>query len=56
MHFINPLGDNPGETCHFPGVGGWDGKKNANVLDAIKNVTSVLQRWVDKDASEAAAE
>jgi len=55
LHYANPLGDDPGETCNFPGKGGWDGKKNANVLDAIKNVTSVLQRWVDKEASEAAA-
>src|SRR5260221_5603989 len=55
MHYINPLGDNPGKTCRFPGTGGWDGKKDINVLDAVKNVTSVLQRWVDKDASDAAA-
>jgi hypothetical protein len=55
MHYINPLGDNPGKTCRFPGAGGWDGKKNINVLDAIKNVTTVLQRWVDDDASSAAA-
>jgi hypothetical protein len=55
MHYVNALGDNPGQSCHFPGVGGWDGKKNVNVLDAIKNVTGILQSWVHKDASDEAA-
>lgn len=55
MHFINPVDDNPPDECPFPGARGWDGKENANVLDAIKNTTSVLQRWVDKKASDAAA-
>ena len=55
MYYINPLDDNPTEECLFPGTKGWDGQKNQNVLDAIKNTTSVLQRWVDRDANDAAA-
>jgi len=55
MHFINPLDDHPPKTCLFPGVRGWEGKQFINVLDAVKNTTSLLEKWVDKDASDKVA-
>jgi len=56
LHYVNPVDDHPSQSCLFPGAGKWEGKRQANILDAVKNVTSVLQRWVDKDASDNAAE
>jgi len=32
------------------------GPKNANVLDAVKNMTDVLQHWVQHETSDTVAE
>ncbi len=56
LHFVNAVDDNPPQNCLFPGARGWAGDPHSNVLDAIKNVTNVLESWVDKKASDGAAE
>ena len=56
MHYVNPVDDHPSKDCPFPGPGGWVGPKNANVLDAVKNMTNVLQRWVKHETSHTVAE
>ena len=56
MHYVNPVDDHPSKECPFPGPNGWKGPKNANVLDAVKNMTSVLQGWVRHDTSDEVAE
>src|SRR4051812_13964862 len=55
MHYINPLDDHPSASCLFPGTRGWDGDKFINLLDATKNVSSILQNWVNHEASDKAA-
>jgi len=55
MHFINPLDDHPSKTCLFPDIRGWDGKQSINVLDGVKNTTSLLEKWVDREASDKVA-
>jgi hypothetical protein len=47
LHFIGALGDCPGSHCTYPGERGWAGKENINVLGAVRNVTGILERWVD---------
>lgn len=56
LHYVNPVDDHPSQRCIFPGVRGWDGQLHINILDAVKNVTNVLQRWVDREVSDGAAE
>lgn len=46
LHYIGALDDYPSETCLFPGKRGWAGRKDLNVLSAVKNVTGILERWV----------
>lgn len=60
LHFVNAVADHPPQLCPFPGPKGWEGRQNANVLSAIRNVTDSLTRWVaggsdqsDPIASEA---
>ena len=55
MHYIAPLDDKPPRNCPFPGPGGWVGPKNANVLDAVKNMTNVLQLWVQGETNHTVA-
>ena len=55
LHYANAVDDFPSKTCAFPGTQGWAGSKGGNVLDAIKNVTGVLEDWVGHDASDGAA-
>jgi hypothetical protein len=46
LHYIGALDDHPSDTCLFPGERGWAGKKGANVLGAIRNVTGILEDYV----------
>jgi hypothetical protein len=55
MHYVGGVDDFPPNNCAYPGASGWEGKKEINVLDAIKNVTGLLQNWVHKDASDDTA-
>jgi len=50
-----PSGRPPTKDLLFPGVRGWDGKQFINVLDAVKNTTSLLEKWVLKEASDKVA-
>ncbi|EGN92499.1 hypothetical protein SERLA73DRAFT_190981 [Serpula lacrymans var. lacrymans S7.3] len=47
LHYIGAVDDYPSETCAFPGERGWEGKNDINVLNGIRNVTGVLEDWVD---------
>lgn len=55
LHYVGALDDHPSDTCAFPGTRGWAGKQGANVLDAVKNTTDLLQEWVNHDASDVVA-
>lgn len=45
LHYIGAVGDYPSATCAFPGSQGWEGRTHINVLNAIRNTTSVLQEF-----------
>ncbi|EKM56607.1 uncharacterized protein PHACADRAFT_183223 [Phanerochaete carnosa HHB-10118-sp] len=47
MHYVGALGDHPSETCLFPGARGWAGKRDVNVLGAVRNMTEVLVGYID---------
>lgn len=47
FHYVGGIGDNPPQTCAFPGKNGWAGKRGVNVLEGIRNVTSHLEQWVE---------
>jgi hypothetical protein len=47
LHFINALDDHPSQTCQFPGERGWAGKSGENVFGGIKNVTGILEDWME---------
>ena len=55
LHYIGALDDHPSDTCAFPGPRRWAGSQGINVLDGIKNTTSLLQAWVEEDATDAVA-
>ncbi|KAF8880460.1 phospholipase C/P1 nuclease domain-containing protein [Gymnopilus junonius] len=55
LHYIGALDDHPSDTCAFPGPRRWAGSPGINVLDGIQNTTSLLQAWVDEDATDAVA-
>ncbi|KAJ4488341.1 phospholipase C/P1 nuclease domain-containing protein [Lentinula aciculospora] len=51
LHYVGAKDDYPSETCAFPGERGWAGSKDINVLAGVKNVTSLLDAWVDEQSS-----
>ncbi|KAJ3781219.1 S1/P1 nuclease [Lentinula aff. detonsa] len=51
LHYVGAKDDYPSETCVFPGERGWAGSKNINVLAGIRNVTSLLDAWVEGQRS-----
>ena len=52
MHYIGAVGDHPSQTCLYPGDQGWVGQRGKNVLEATRNVTTLLEA---PDTDEAAA-
>lgn len=55
LHYVGSLDDHPSQTCLFPGERGWAGTRGGNVLDAIKNVTGLLEDWTRGEAGDATA-
>jgi hypothetical protein len=56
LHYVNALDDHPSQTCQFPGNRGWAGARNHNVLGGLRNVSTILEEYVDgSNASEDAA-
>ena len=55
LHYIGAVDDYPPNDCAYPGPNRWSGKKEINLIDAIKNVTGLLEDWVNHDASDATA-
>ncbi|KAG6371740.1 S1/P1 nuclease-domain-containing protein [Boletus reticuloceps] len=51
LHYINAVDDYLSATCTFPGPGGWQGRTHINVLNAIRNTTTVLQEFEGQRAS-----
>jgi len=51
LHFVNGVGDHPGDHCVF-GEQGWQGNENINVLAGIRNTTDWLRDG--KDGEEEA--
>lgn len=45
LHYIGAVDDYPSATCAFPGAQGWEGRTHINVLNAIRNTTTVLQEF-----------
>lgn len=45
LHYIGALDDHPSQKCLFPGDRGWAGRKGGNLLEAIRNVTTILEDW-----------
>ena len=48
MHYVNPVADHPPQLCVFPSSKGWEGKKGANVLAAVRNTTDLLSKWAQQ--------
>lgn len=55
MHYVGALDDHPSQTCVFPGQRGWAGRKNINVLGGVRNVTNLLEDWVDHETSRTSS-
>ncbi|CAA7267233.1 unnamed protein product [Cyclocybe aegerita] len=55
LHYVGALDDHPSDTCAFPGSRGWAGNRAINVLDGVKNTTSLLQDWVNHESSDDVA-
>ncbi|TFY60461.1 hypothetical protein EVG20_g7406 [Dentipellis fragilis] len=56
LHYVGAVGDHPSDTCIFPGDKGWAGHDGGNVLSAIRNVTTILEDFVqDTAAAQASA-
>lgn len=51
LHYIGSIDDHPSEVCAFPGPHGWSGKKDANVLSAMRNTTQLLEQWTKESHS-----
>jgi hypothetical protein len=47
LHYIGAKDDHPSGRCAFPGEKGWAGRRGANVLGAIRNVTGILADYAD---------
>ena len=56
LHYIGALDDHPSQSCAFPGARGWAGKRDGNVLAAIRNDTSILVDFTDGHFDQATAE
>ncbi|KAI0052064.1 phospholipase C/P1 nuclease [Auriscalpium vulgare] len=54
LHYVGALGDHPSDTCMFPGTRGWAGHEGGNVLSAIRNVTTILDDFVQAGAARTA--
>ncbi|KAI0687641.1 phospholipase C/P1 nuclease domain-containing protein [Cytidiella melzeri] len=58
LHYVGAVDDHPSQTCSFPGAGGWNGKRDHNVLGAIRNTTGVLveytEGWHGRETAEEA--
>jgi hypothetical protein len=46
LHYVGSYDDHPPDACAFPGPQGWEGRPGGNVLYAIRNVTSILNEFV----------
>ena len=51
LHYINAVADHPPQLCLFPGAKGWEGKRDANVLSAVRNTTTMLAQWVQRGSN-----
>ncbi|KAL4078172.1 S1/P1 nuclease [Scleroderma yunnanense] len=56
LHYIGATDDFPSSSCAFPGAGGWNGRPHINVLNGIRNVTTVLQDYQDNLHAGASTE
>ncbi|KAE9407052.1 phospholipase C/P1 nuclease [Gymnopus androsaceus JB14] len=57
LHYVGAKDDYPSETCVFPGTTGWAGSKDINLLAGVRNVTHLLDAWVEgQSTSDDAAE
>lgn len=50
LHYVGALDDLPSEACEFPGARGWAGKRDGNVLAAVRNSTTTLADFLDGEA------
>lgn len=55
-HYVGASDDHPAQSCAFPGSKGWAGKRDENVLGAVRNMTNILVGYTDGDTSKPAAE
>ncbi|KDQ52794.1 hypothetical protein JAAARDRAFT_162321 [Jaapia argillacea MUCL 33604] len=56
LHYVGAWDDHPGDTCVFPGPGGWNGNKNVNVLGGVRNVSGILEEWVERGSGRGRAQ
>ncbi|TFK49227.1 phospholipase C/P1 nuclease [Heliocybe sulcata] len=47
LHYVGAHDDHPSDHCAFPGERGWNGRAHMNVLGAIRNVSGILEDWVE---------
>lgn len=56
LHYIGAVDDFPSSSCAFPGTRGWNGRTHINVLNGIRNVTTVLQDYQDRHSAGSSVE
>lgn len=58
LHYVGAVDDHPSQACEFPGAAGWNGKRDQNVLGAIRNTTGTLveyvEGWQERETAEEA--
>jgi hypothetical protein len=55
LHYIGAIGDDPSETCLFPGDNGWAGRDGMNVIGAMRNTTGILREYTNGDVDDELA-
>lgn len=55
-HYVGAVDDHPSQTCAFPGTKGWAGKRDGNVLGAVRNMTNLLVEYTDGGYDRETAE
>lgn len=56
FHYVGAVDDHPGQSCAFPGSKGWAGKRDGNVLGAVRNTTSILVEYTNDGFDREVAE
>ncbi|KAF9445688.1 phospholipase C/P1 nuclease [Macrolepiota fuliginosa MF-IS2] len=54
LHYVGAVGDHPSDVCMFPGLDGWAGKPDINLLGGIANTSTILLSYADGESHNVA--